>query len=69
MSKASKARSWPTTTPGDRWLKGWRIILQDDTAEEEEKKQIWNSLMEYAVGKHNNVGRMRVMMDNPSSHV
>jgi hypothetical protein len=25
--------------------------------------------MEYAVGKHNNVGRMRVMMDNPSSHV
>jgi hypothetical protein len=53
----------------DRWLKGWRVILQDDTADEEEKKQIWNSLMEYAVGKHNNVGRMRVMMDDPSSHV
>jgi len=53
----------------DRWLKGWRGTILDETTDEQEKKQIWTDLMEYALGKHSNVGKIHVMVNDPSSHV
>lgn len=53
----------------DRWPKGWRAILLDDKTDEQEKKKVWTSIMEYVPGhQHENSGKTHVMMTDPDSH-
>jgi hypothetical protein len=53
----------------DTFLKKLRYRLLDDTTDEQEKKEDWMSLMEYALGKRKGTGYMEIMMKEPDSHV
>jgi hypothetical protein len=59
------SEAWRT----DTFLKDLRPRLLDDTTNEQEKKGSRTSLMEYALGKREEEGKMELMMTHLDSHV
>ena len=53
----------------DNFLKFLRLRLEDDATEEQEKKDLRMSLMEYALGKRKDNGEVDVKLKHPDSHV
>jgi hypothetical protein len=53
----------------DNFLKFIRLRLEDDATEEQEKKDLQMSLMEYALGKRKDNGEVDVKLKHPDSHV